>query len=230
MGETIDQYGIIFDMDGVLVDTNPYHRVTWANFLKTKGIEIDDQIFNSKISGTTGHEVLNTLMDTKHSKEKLIFFCNEIDAEFREIIRESTDFKPVKGLLQFITSVSAADHKIALATSAPSENVDLLLQKCQVRSFFDVIVDRTHIINGKPDPEIYERTVENLDLSKNKCIVFEDSIAGIISAVGAGLPVIGLTTSHTDKELKEAGVCLSIRDFTEITPVIISGILNVPSF
>ena len=84
----------------------------------TRVVEIDDQIFNSQISGTTGDEALNVLMDHKLSKEELISFSNEIDAEFREIIRTSNEFKPVRGLLQFITSVSVADHKIALATSS----------------------------------------------------------------------------------------------------------------
>ncbi len=113
--------------------------------------------------------------------------------------------------------LKSAGCKIALATSAPTENVDLVLGKLGIFDMFDVLVDATLVNKGKPDPEIYLTTVTKLNCRTENCVVFEDSISGISSASGAGLTVIGLTTSHSKTELLDAGASLTIHDFSEIS-------------
>lgn len=211
------QLGIIFDMDGVIIDSNPYHKIAWSNFFEKKNIKINDEMFKNLIAGTTGDEAVIRLMDRELSKNELDSYNNEIDAEFRRIIGKSDDLNLVNGFLEFINSVSDANHKIALGTSAPPENVHLILNKFEIHSLFDLIVDKTQIVEGKPNPEIYLKTVHELGIPKERCIVFEDSIAGVTSASAAGLPVIGVLTSHSNKELQEVGAIAGIVDFTEIT-------------
>lgn len=209
--------GVIFDMDGVIIDSNPYHKIAWTNFLNRRGIEVNDSIFKELIFGTTGDEAIVELLKVNYSKTELEELSNEIDSEYRTIIGKSENIEPVNGFLQFIESVSRKKHKIALATSAPPENVDLILNRFRILDYFDLIIDKTKVSSGKPNPEIYLKTVQGLGISKDNCIVFEDSISGVISARNAGLEVIGLTTSHTENELINVGATFCIKDFSEIS-------------
>ena len=209
--------GIILDMDGVIIDSNPYHKIAWTNFFNKRNVEVNDLIFRDLIFGTSGGEAISTLLNCQFSKDELTAFCEEIDADYRWIVRESATIEPVLGLVRFLETAVHEKHKIAIATSAPTRNVDLILQKLNLRNYFDLIIDKSLIINGKPDPEIYLKAVQGLGIVKENCVVFEDSISGIISAKKAGIVVIGVTTSHPATELIEAGAILTIDDFTEIS-------------
>ncbi len=210
-------YAIIFDMDGVIIDSNPYHKMTWGNFLKMNDIVVTDEVFNNIISGTTGSEAIRELINKDLTQKEIDNFNDEIDAEYRNIIKNLNDIKPLNGLTDLLQSIKNAGHKIALATSAPAENVELVLDKFEIYDFFDLIVDRPQVLNGKPDPEIYLTTVKGLSIEKINCVVFEDSIAGVISAKSAGLMVIGVTTSHQPEELINKGAKTTIRNFSEIS-------------
>jgi len=208
--------GIIFDMDGVIIDSNPYHKLAWTNFLNRRNVKVDDAVFKDLIFGTSGGEAISFLLNCKFSKMELNDFCNEIDSEYRDIIGKSENIKLVNGLVEFLETIVRGEHKMAIATSAPTENVDLIMEKFNLQNYFDLIVDKTQIVNGKPDPEIYLKALQGLCLPKDRCIVFEDSISGILSAKSAGLMVIGLTTSHPANELIKAGAAMTIKDFSEI--------------
>jgi beta-phosphoglucomutase len=208
--------GVIFDMDGVIINSNPYLKIAWTNFLNRRNVEVEDDVFRDLIFGRTGEEALIVLLNDRYSKNELVNFCNEIDSEYRDIIRKSKNVKPVNGLLEFIKSISDKGYKIALATSAPPENVDLILNKFGILKYFNLIIDKTQITESKPNPEIYLKAVRQLGLNKVNCIVFEDSISGIQSAKNAGLLVVGITTSQTNNELIDAGATICIKDFFEI--------------
>jgi len=218
--------GVIFDMDGVIINSNPYHKIAWTNFLSRKNVVVDDSVFKELIFGTTGVEAISELLNGDYSKKELDDFSNEIDAEYRDIIRNSKNIEPVDGLLQFIQSISNEGYKIALATSAPPENVDLILRKFQILDYFDLIVDKNQVVEGKPNPEVYQKAVQGLGLPKENCIVFEDSFSGIVSARDAGLMVVGVTTSHANSELIKVGATLCINDFSEITLEDIKRLIN----
>jgi len=210
-------YAIIFDMDGVVIDSNPYHKIGWTRFLNSKGVEVNEEIFKNLIFGTTGDEALKILLQKDLSQKEIDNYSYEIDEEYRNIIRQLSCVNPVAGLVEFLESIKLSGHKIALATSAPSENVDLILNKLGIYEFFDLIVDKTQILRGKPNPEIYNTTVSKLSVEKGNCVVFEDSISGIVSARGAGITVIGVETSHSRDELIQAGASLTMQDFTGLT-------------
>lgn len=217
-------YAVIFDMDGVVIDSNPYHKIGWTRFLNSKGVEVNEEIFKNLIFGTTGDEALKILLQKDLTQEEIDIYSYEIDAEYRNTIMQLSCINPVTGLVEFLKSIKLSGYKIALATSAPSENVYLILNKLCISEFFDLIVDKTDILRGKPNPEIYNTTVHKLSVDKGNCVVFEDSISGIMSAKGAGITVIGVETSHSKDELIQAGASLTIPDFTGMS---ISGITEL---
>jgi beta-phosphoglucomutase len=210
-------YGLIFDMDGVIIDSNPYHKVTWQGFLRKHGIHCDDHVFKNHIAGRPGTSSIPDLFGIHLSEQVINEYMDEVDGTFQETMRQAKDVKPPSGLISFLKSIKAAGHQTALATSAPTMNVDLILEKLQLRPYFDVILDKTDVTNGKPDPEVYLTTVDRLGIQKDQCLVFEDSKAGIRAALAAGLRVVGVTGGHSGEELLSEGVTMAIDDFTEIT-------------
>jgi beta-phosphoglucomutase-like phosphatase (HAD superfamily) len=106
---------------------------------------------------------------------------------------------------------------LAVATSAPPENVDFVLDTLNLRQFFPIIVDETQVSKGKPDPEIYLKTANLLHANPKQCIVFEDSLSGIQAAKNAGMLVIGVTTTHSAQELANQ-VAGTIENFNDVLP------------
>jgi beta-phosphoglucomutase-like phosphatase (HAD superfamily) len=207
---------IILDMDGVIIDSNPFHRMAWKEFLERHGVTVNEHMFRNVIFGTTGDQAIRNLLQPPDiTAEQLSLLTEEIDTSYRSIISGSEQIFPVDGLYNFLDFIKEIGFKIALATSAPPENISLILERLGITEYFDVIVDKTQVTNGKPDPEVYLKTMENLKTDSKYCLVFEDSLSGVRSAIQAGIRVIGVTTSHTAEELSQAGTFYNIDDFND---------------
>jgi beta-phosphoglucomutase family hydrolase len=203
------EFAVIFDMDGVLVDNYEYHRQAWALFLEKYGIDITGD-FRNKIFGGTNREHLETFFKRKLTKEEIRELGSDKEAIYRNLY--AGQIKPVEGLISFLTELRIHRIPVALATSSPAINVRFVLKKTGTKNFFSLILDSSSVTKGKPDPEIYLKTAELLHVEPSQCIVFEDSIIGIIAAKAAGTRVIALTTTHHAGDLPE--VDLIINDFT----------------
>jgi beta-phosphoglucomutase len=207
---------VILDMDGVIIDSNPFHRIVWKEFLEKHGIIVEEPMFKNVIFGTPGDQsIRNLLQPPELTAEQVSLYLEEIDTSYRSLISGSEQIFPVNGLNNFLDFIKELGFKIALATSAPPENISLILERLGITEYFDVIVDKTQVTRGKPDPEVYLKTVENLKTDNDYCVVFEDSLSGVRSAIQAGIRVIGVTTSHSAEELSQAGTFLNIDDFND---------------
>jgi beta-phosphoglucomutase len=124
----------------------------------------------------------------------------------------------------FLGNLQESGIIIAMATSAPTENVDFVLDHTGIRKYFRSIIDASMIGVGKPSPEIYLKAAEVLQLPVEACLVFEDSFHGIESARRAGMKVVGVATTHPSEKL--TGTAKNISDFTEINALEVIRILN----
>ena len=210
------EYGLILDMDGVLVNSNPFHKIAWKNFLLGKGYPYSDELFDTVISGKTGDTSLPIIFGKEVPEKVMSGYLEEIDLEFRKIFGATEETIHFPGLYEFLDAIKSSGIRTALATSAPSENVTQALEKLRLQDYFHVIINKNDVTRGKPDPEVYLTTVKRLGINKGKCVVVEDSKAGIQSALGAGLRVIGFSSSHTREELLDEGVDMVIDDFTNL--------------
>jgi HAD superfamily hydrolase (TIGR01509 family) len=208
------EYGFIFDMDGVVIDSNPYHKTAWEKFLNGQGVSFDDQLFDNVLSGRTGPTSLRMLFGEDLSQEKLDLYLDEVDSNYQNILRQSDDIKPIAGVHAFLDKISGNGMRLALATSAPELNIELGLQKLKLENTFEHIVGKVDVSHGKPHPEVYLRSLELLGMAAGNCIVFEDSKAGIQSARSASIQVVGIASGHSKEELLEEGVSLAVDDFT----------------
>ena len=196
-----DSFAVIFDMDGVIIDSNPYHKKAWTLFLKKHGLSLTEDEFKEKIYGKTNDDIIKTLFNNKltpkqiehYSIEKELFFLNEYEPYILL----------TKGLESFLKQLTENNIKVGMATSAPLMNIDFVMTKTGIRKNFYVIVDPSVVAKGQPDPEIYIKTAGFMKVKPANCLVFEDSISGIESAKSAGMKAVGLTTTHSKKELSK---------------------------
>ena len=188
----------IFDMDGVIVDNAVWHLESFAEFGKRHGlVQTKDEYI--KYFGNTNQTIMNSLFNTVLSDDNLTALAKEKEIIYRDLYRPF--IQPVDGLPAFLKNASIKGIPIALATSAPLENVDFTLEATGLKKYFSIISDASMVKHGKPDPEIYLLTAAKLGVQPTDCIVFEDSIAGIQSALSAGMRVIGVATTHKPEEL-----------------------------
>ena len=210
------EYGFIFDMDGVVIDSNPYHKIAWEKFLTRLGHSFGDQLFDDVLSGRTGPTSLRLLFGDDLSLDKLDLYLEEVDSNYQNILRQSKEALAIAGVHDFLDQITRKGFKLALATSAPTLNIELGLQKLKLENTFEYIVGKVDVSHGKPHPEVYLTTLERMGMDAKNCIVFEDSKAGIQSARSAGIKVVGIASAHSKKELMEEGVSLVANDFTEL--------------
>ena len=204
---------IIFDMDGVIVDSNPFHKQAWKQFCQKYSYNLSDQEMQTKVFGRTNKEVLEYLLKEKATEDAVETYTDEKEALYRELF--AATIQPVKGLMDFLKLLKQNRVPVAIATSAPPVNVEFTLKATGTAEFFDTILDCTYVTKGKPDPEIYLKTAAKMGKDPAKCIVFEDSLSGVEAALRAGMKVVGITTTHTAEEL--ANTHLVIDSFENLT-------------
>jgi beta-phosphoglucomutase len=206
-------FAVIFDMDGVLVDTNPYHKISLKQFCTRHGYELNEEDLNNKIYGRTNNEWIRNLFGSL-PKERILELGEEKEALFRSIYKDVIE--PLAGLEELLKRLTQASIPIAIGTSAPRSNVDFVLESTRLKKYFNIILDQSHVEHGKPDPEIYLKVADRLGFEPKHCIVFEDSLSGVEAAQRAGAKVVGVTTTHSREELAHTDFVIS--DFKDLTP------------
>lgn len=203
--------GAIFDMDGVIVHSNPAHEQTIKEFCKKHNKDVSNDFLRERVFGRTNKEWIPELFGDI-SNNQLNEYANEKEAMFRE------RFEPlsakIKGVGPFLKLMEERNIPCVLATSAPGENADYILDSLKIRSHFDTILDSSDVDKGKPEPEVYLKAATSLSLPPSQCMVFEDSLAGVEAGIRAGTHVVGIRSTHTAEELSD---CLRTYDnFTDI--------------
>ncbi len=209
----MNSFAVIFDMDGVLVDTNPYHKISLKQFCEKYGYQFSDEDLINKIYGRTNNEWIRNIFGNL-PKEKILELGEEKEAMFRAIYRDVIE--PMKGLEDFLKLLTQQNIPIAIGTSAPRSNVDFVLEHTKLKNYFTTILDQSDVEHGKPNPEIYLKVAARLGFEPQHCIVFEDSLSGVESAQRAGAKVVGVTTTHKPEEL--AHTDFVIADFENLKP------------
>lgn len=212
--------GVIFDMDGVIVDSNPYHKIALKEFCSRHGYELTDDQLLKRIYGRTNREWITDLFG-KLPEEQLLEYTEEKEQLYRKLFNE--DIKPLKGLVKFLDLLDEKNILRAIGTSAPRSNVDFTLTRTNTTKYFPTILNDTFVTHSKPHPEIYIKSAAALGLPNDQCIVIEDSLSGVEAGQKAGSKVVGVTTTHTREEL--AHCALVIDDFEGLTIEILEKLI-----
>jgi beta-phosphoglucomutase family hydrolase len=199
---------LVFDMDGVLIDSNPLHRKAWEAYNHRYGIETTGAM-HQRMYGRHNDDIVRDFFGSHLSLEDVRAHAAAKERLYRDLMTESLEQSLVPGVKEFI----AARHHwpMAVASNAEQENVDFVLDGAGLRAYFRVVVHGNEVVNPKPHPEIYLHTADLLGVEPSRCVVFEDSQAGVAAAIAAGTRVVGVSTTH--EELP--GVALQISDFND---------------
>ena len=177
----------IFDMDGVIVDSEPLHFELNRRILRDFGLEIPDEVFHNYV-GITNEEMwtdfieryrLNTTIKELQAKEDLLK---------KEVFK---DLQPIKGIPELLANLKRDGIAIGLASSSSREFIEMVLEKLGIRHYFQAIVSGRELTRSKPDPEIFLRTAALLNVEPADCLVLEDSKHGVEAAKRAGMKCIG---------------------------------------
>ena len=187
--------GIIFDMDGTMVDNMMVHHRAWHAQLASLGLDLSLAEVQARIHGVNT-EILQRLFGDRFDAAERI--RTEKEARYRQLF--SQELRLVDGLPELLDELRAARIPLAIGTAAPVENVDFVLDRLQLRGYFRSVRHAGHVRRGKPDPEIFQLAAADLGLATTECLVFEDSLTGAATARNAGCPAIILTTTHAEPE------------------------------
>ncbi len=215
--------GVIFDMDGVLVDSGPAHVASWRVLAGKHGVEMSDQQF-AACFGQTSRDIIRQLWGQHVSNDDVRRFDDEKEAAYREIITGKVPLSP--GTREMLTALQQDGCVLAVATSGPRENVELVLREAKLGPFFAAVVTGFDVNKGKPAPDCFLLAAERMGLPPENCVVVEDAPVGIQAALAANMKPIGFIGTHPAERLAKAGAALTVQRLTEITPRFVADVLS----
>jgi len=199
--------GLIFDLDGVIIDSMPLHQRAWQRYLEVTGIGSGDSL--DFMHGQRNEEIVRGLLGPGTDLQTVIAHGAAKEEMYRNMLGERLGEHLVAGIAEWLERASGAP--IALATNAERANVDFILDGGGLRPYFDAIVDGSQVERPKPAPDVYLRAAELLEIPPRNCIVFEDSPVGVAAAAAAGMRVVGVLTHAAALD----GIRFSIANFLD---------------
>lgn len=184
--------GIIFDLDGVLCSTDEYHYRAWKMLTDRLGIPFDRKV-NERLRGVSRMESLEIILEKsvqKYSNEEKQRLAEEKNENYRKLLSSMSAADLSAEVVDTLGKIRV--QKIKLAVGSSSRNAPLILQKLELNSFFDAVIDGNDIVHSKPSPEVFLKAADRLKLPPSQCLVVEDAEAGVQAAAAGGFDCAAL--------------------------------------
>jgi beta-phosphoglucomutase len=208
---------VIFDVDGVLVDSYQAHFRSWKAVAAADDVDVTEAGF-ARTFGQTSRDIIRQLWQrTDLDDARIRQLDDDKEARYREIIAQ--DFPAMDGAVELIDALHADGIKLAAGSSGPPANVELALRELGRRAAFTAAVTGMEVSRGKPDPEVFLRAAQRLGAWPSRCLVVEDAPAGIQAATAAGMAAVALlSTGRTESDFRDVRPSLLVRSLRELTP------------
>jgi len=204
-------YGAIFDMDGVIVDTGWAHKQAWAEFARMHGAEFTDELF-FRTFGMQNYQIIPIVLGHEVPPDEIGPMGDWKEQRYRQIVAEK--LKAPDGLVALLTDLKAKGFRVAVGSSAPKVNIDLVLDRLGIGRFFDTIVFGDMVKLGKPAPDTFLTAADMLGIPPARCVVVEDAVPGVQAGKAAGMAVVAITTTRSRQDLARADLVIDC--FTEV--------------
>ncbi len=201
----IEVKGLLFDLDGVIVDTAKYHYLAWKELADMRNIPFTAED-NERLKGVSRMRSLEIILEiggVKLSEEEKEQCCRIKNDIYLQYIKKLKEEEVLPGVKNFLADARERGYKIALGSA--SKNAVEILSRLKLMEVFDAIIDGTKVKKAKPDPEVFLLGAKELELDREACIVFEDARAGIEAAHNGGMKAVGIGTKDN---LPNAEVCI----------------------
>ncbi len=198
--------GVLWDMDGVLVDTGEYHFQSWVTVLSEYSIAFSREFFRDTF-GMNNAGILTTLLGDDLTPQLLAEIGGRKEEAFRDAARG--DVHPMSGVVNWLERLQGAGFRQGIASSAPAENIDALVDELGLCPYFQAVISGVDM-PGKPEPYLFLKVADELGVPPERCIVVEDAVAGVEAAVRAGMRCIAVTTTNPAQALAAADVVVEL--------------------
>ena len=203
---------LVFDMDGVLIDSERLHEYTKRQALRSAGIEVDETVFSRYIGRSDRVMITDVAKINGRSKDEIEAILAE---KGRLCALGERDLRPVPGAIDFVYW-ACGRYRLAVATSATPRNRKCTLASLGITSLFEVAIDSSFIVQPKPSPEVFENAIARLELAPSDCWIIEDALTGVAAARKVPCFTVALTTSFGTADLLCAGADVVVDQFSEI--------------
>lgn len=214
---------VIFDMDGVLVDSCWQHYESFRRLAAEEGIDFPPERFTA-LFGRTSRDIIHAVWGTDLTDAAVKAIDHRKEVVCRQILKE--DFRPLPGVVDCIDALDEAGFLLAVGSSGPPENVALVLEGLGRADRFAARVTGSDVTRGKPDPQVFLMAAERLGIAPARCAVIEDAPAGVQAALAAGMTAIAITGTADEQALARAQ--LVIRAFRDLAPETVARLIDTP--
>ena len=204
---------IIWDMDGVIADTARYHFQAWQEVFSQRGATYTEADFKRNF-GKRNDTIIGNTLGSGVSPSEIEAIAARKEASFRR--RARSNIKPLPGALELIRSLKEHGFSQALGSSAPLENIKLVIQELGIAGSFKAIVSGREVSEGKPNPQVFLLAAKKLGVKPQDCVVIEDSIAGVMAAKRGGMHCLAVTNTHSSAKLARADLIVATLEKVKI--------------
>jgi beta-phosphoglucomutase-like phosphatase (HAD superfamily) len=205
---------LIFDMDGTMIDSMPWHARSWMEFTRRHGIEVEVEDLLRRTTGRNGHECMCELFGREIAQDESLRLVNEKETIYRELF--TPVFAEVGGFKAFAGRALQRGLKLGVGTAGDRHNIAFAFSHLQLAPQPQAVVGGDEGLPGKPEPAIFLEAARRLGADAAECIVFEDAPLGIEAARRAGMRAVAVCTSHSAAELAGPHVVAQVRDYHEL--------------
>ena len=213
---------VIWDMDGVIADTAPYHLRAWQHVFQKRRVDFTEHDFRRNF-GQRNDTIIRITLGEDISQSEIDVIASEKEENYRQRVRQN--IKPLPGAVELIKSLKGHSFGVALATSAPTENIQLVMRELGIEDSFQAIVAGREVKEGKPSPQGFLLAAQKLGVEPKNCLVIEDAVAGVTAAKRAGMHCIAVTNTHPRESLMEADLVVSTLEAVSVSDL--EGLLSL---
>lgn len=211
------QYAVLWDLDGTIVDSAIPHKLAWKETLSRRGVNFTDIDFEWSF-GRRNEEIIPKFLGKEISPQQVDAIGDEKEKTFRVVINDN--IKAFPGATELIRSLSTACFQLAIVSSTPIENIELVTRTLGIKDCFKLFVSGKDVSEGKPNPQGFLLAAKKLGAQPQNCVVLEDSAAGVRAAKRGGMHCIAITNTCNKEALSEADIVVDSLEKVSVKTII----------